>query len=148
GSYANASLPGRMVTIFAGSFANYAFASVFFFASLAAFGKPALSPKGISVEPGAPAAVAGIQNGDTIVSVAGTPVESWDQMRSTILAHPGELIDVGVRRGAETRTVRVTPEPKGEHGGGRIGIAPGIDHLPATTSESARFAVREPARVV
>ena len=148
GSYANATLPARMVTIFAGSAANYLFASVFFFAGLAVFGKPTLSPRGVTVEPGAPAAVAGIQSGDTVTAVAGEKVGSWEQMRATILAHPNETIDVEIRRGDATRTVRVTPEPKGEKGGGRIGIAPGVDHVPASVAESARFALQEPARVV
>ena len=49
GSYANASLIGRITTIFAGPLANYLFASVLFFASLLFGGKEVLNPASTEV---------------------------------------------------------------------------------------------------
>src|SRR5215813_4199278 len=58
GSYANASLWGRIVTIAAGPLANYLFASVLLFAAYTVGGRP-IADEGsmrISVMPGGPAA--------------------------------------------------------------------------------------------
>jgi proteasome assembly chaperone (PAC2) family protein len=66
GSYANASLMGRIAAIFAGPLANYLFASVLFFASLMVGGK-AYRLTDIGVVAGMPAAAANLKDGDRIV---------------------------------------------------------------------------------
>src|SRR5262245_4145993 len=63
GSYANASLIGRVVTIFGGPLANYLFASVLFFVSFIAGGRVFL-PTDVNVTEGRPAIAAGIKDGD------------------------------------------------------------------------------------
>ena len=61
-------------------------------------------------DPAAPGAAAGIEPGDRIVSVAGEPIETWDESTAIIRDHPDEPVDV--RRRARRRRGRpstVTP---------------------------------------
>lgn len=60
-------------------------------------------------DPVSPAAAAGIQPGDEIVSVDGTAVSSFEQASAIIQAAPGRGIDVVVRRDGAVQTLRVTP---------------------------------------
>ncbi|HSO00657.1 MAG TPA: M50 family metallopeptidase, partial [Candidatus Nanopelagicales bacterium] len=119
GSYANASLIGRIVAIFSGPAANYLFASVLFFASLMIGGKVVLLTE-VEVIPDTPAAAAKLQNGDKIVEVAGTPVDEWGEMAAIIKKHPGQPIVLGVER--EGRRLDVTVTPRDEAGQGKIGV--------------------------
>ena len=71
GSYANASLSGRIITILGGPLANYLFASVFFFFSFYYGGVVVQPPPGergttINIVPDKPAAEAGMQDGDVL----------------------------------------------------------------------------------
>jgi regulator of sigma E protease len=63
-----------------------------------------------SIFPGDPAAAAGFQPGDSIVSVAGQPVRSWSDMVAQVGASPGRAITFIVRRAASTETLTVTPK--------------------------------------
>lgn len=65
-----------------------------------------------SCEPGdpvAPGAAAGLQPGDRLVSVAGTPVSSWDASTAIIRDSAGKPMSVVVERSGELRTLTVTP---------------------------------------
>lgn len=146
GSYANASLFGRMATIFAGPFANYLFASVLFFAALLIGGKEVPTQK-VVVLPESPAAAAQMQNGDEIVAVAGETVRDWEQMRNRISAHPGEPLDIEIVRDGQRMHLTVTPA-KSESGQGRIGVGPETALVPVSMGEATVLAVKQPARVV
>lgn len=56
-----------------------------------------------------PAAAAGLQPGDQLISIDGTAVTSWDQGTEAIRQSPGEAIDVVVERDGERLTLEVTP---------------------------------------
>src|SRR5206468_3202025 len=86
GSYANASLIGRITTIFAGPLANYLFASVLFFGSMMIGGHP-VPTTNVNVRPGSPAEAGQMRTGDKVVEVAGKPVTEWDQMKSVVSAN-------------------------------------------------------------
>jgi putative serine protease PepD len=61
------------------------------------------------VEPGTPAAKAGLEKGDLITAMAGTTITSYDDLSSVINAHkPGDKIGVTYQRGGKTHTVQVT----------------------------------------
>src|SRR5271166_6166327 len=95
GSYANASLWGRIVTIAAGPLTNYFFASVLIFFGLLIGGKEVLDETSMKVivEAG-PAQSAGVLTGDKIDAVDGKDVHNWDELRKSISAHPGEAVDL------------------------------------------------------
>lgn len=89
------------------------------------------------VERGSPAAEAGLEPGDRIVSIDGTPVQWWRQVQRRVRdATPGQELDVSVERGDQTRSlvlpvgVRDSLDPYGEaREVGWLGL--GHDRLPA-----------------
>lgn len=150
GSYANASLWGRAVTVFAGPLANYIFASVFFFLPVYLDGKMVPGdPTQVSVKdlPEMPAAAAGFQEGDRVLEVEGKPVATWQEMSAPIAESPGKEIAVVVLRDDERVTLRVTPL-ESEDKKGRIGVEQFTHKVDATFGESAKLALVMPPRVV
>jgi regulator of sigma E protease len=84
---------------------------------------------------GNPAAAAGVQPGDTIVSVAGRPVEQWYDLPETLQETKGQPIELVLGRADGRHTVSVTPRveqvrgPDGtEQEVGRIGISVGYEY--------------------
>jgi regulator of sigma E protease len=149
GSYANASLWGRVVTIAAGPVANYLFASVLFFFGLLVGGKEVLDDASmrVIVEAG-PAQVAGMQTGDRVLAVAGRAVHTWDELRKSVSAHPGEPLDVTVERQGQTLHETVTPGPRGDKDEGLIHVRVPTHVEPVGFVEAARFSVIAPPLIV
>lgn len=72
-----------------------------------------LTPKSgavvLSVIPGSPAAKGGLLQGDVIVSLDGSPITSAEEATSFTQAHhPGDVVTVGIYRGAEKKVLHVT----------------------------------------
>ncbi len=155
GSYANASLLGRIVTIFGGPLANYLFASVFFFFSYFYGGievsRPIDAPGStvVSVTPGDPAQKAGIKDGDVVVEVAGAKVEKWEDMARNISAHPGQTIPLVVDRGGQRVTLEVTPRQDDKDAKrGIIGVRPHTTHEAVSAAKAVKLALTSPPIVV
>jgi len=148
GSYANASLLGRVLTIFAGPLANYLFASVLFFGALMIGGQHVPTTIVDLVDGGA-AEKATMHNGDEIVGIAGQKIDNFEQMRQIILASPNRALDIEVLRDGKHVHVTVTPEPKGENGGGLIGVAPATTRRePVAIPDALSISIVRPAEVV
>lgn len=147
GSYANASLIGRVVTIFGGPLANYLFASVLFFASFV-FGGRVFRPTEVSVLEGRPAAVANIKDGDVILEIGGVKVAEWDEMADVIAKSPDRELTVVIKRGDEQVTTKVLPTNEG--GRGKIGVKLRGEprRVPVTVGEAAKLSVLMPPTVV
>jgi membrane-associated protease RseP (regulator of RpoE activity) len=65
-----------------------------------------------SCEPGdtaSPGAAAGLRPGDTILSIDGTAITSWEQASAMIRDAPGKDLAFEVKRGGDTQTLTVTP---------------------------------------
>jgi membrane-associated protease RseP (regulator of RpoE activity) len=116
----------RVIVMFGGPFMNLAIAVVLFAVLLMGFGVPQLSTTIGSVsacalpatserqecrdsDPLAPGADAGILPGDRLVSIDGTPVESWEQATALIRESPGVPLDVVVDRGGDELSLTVEP---------------------------------------
>lgn len=122
GSYANASLWARVVTIAAGPVTNYFFASVLIFMGLLIGGKEvADETMRVQVEPGA-AMAAGMQTGDRVLKVDDQTISSWDELKKAIGSHAGEPVDVTLDRNGETLHKTVTPGAKGQKDEGMIHV--------------------------
>jgi len=156
-TYANASLWGRIVTIAAGPLANYFFASILMFCSFMIGGNYVsddLSMK-VHVQPGGPAATAGIIEGDRILTVNGDAVKDWDQLKKQIGAHAGDTIDIEVEREVKGATPAAfekhhffaTPVKEGELKG-KILIGPDGRVQPVTVGQAALLSVQRPPLVV
>jgi regulator of sigma E protease len=63
----------------------------------------------VTPQPDSPAARAGIQAGDTIVSVAGTPVSSFEDVSKALRANGLQPLAMEIRRGDETTAIQLTP---------------------------------------
>ena len=65
-----------------------------------------------AADPASPAVVAGIEPGDTFVSVDGIVPDSWAELTSYVSARPGETLDLVVERGGSPVAVALTPAPR------------------------------------
>jgi regulator of sigma E protease len=73
------------------------------------------------VEAGGPAMIAGLNQGDRVVSINGDPIRSVTEFRDIVHAAPGVELRLGVRRGERDMDFKVTPLAQTE-GGRAIGV--------------------------
>lgn len=150
GSYANASLIGRIVTIAAGPLANYLFASIFIFASYMIGGKHFVDESSTRVEiiPNGPAAQADLATGDKVIAVNDKKVNSWEELRKEISAHPGEKVDLTIERAGQVVHRFPTPGAKGGDSAGRIQVRPIAQNIKVTAREAAWLSLRDPPLII
>jgi regulator of sigma E protease len=72
--------------------------------------QPYMAPVIDSVLPGEPAARAGLQRGDSIVSVEGAPVRTWPDIVDHVAVSAGKPVALGVSRAGQVQTITVTPK--------------------------------------
>jgi regulator of sigma E protease len=149
GSYMNASLWGRIVTIAAGPLTNYFFASVLIFFGLLIGGKEVADETSmrVVVDPG-PAQVAGVETGDRVLAVDGQDIHNWTELKKSIKAHPGDAVDLTLDRGGETLHKSVTPGPKGDKDEGLIHVRSPTHTEPVRLGEAAKLSVVAPPMFV
>lgn len=63
-----------------------------------------------SIVAGEPAAAAGVQAGDSIVSIDGTPIRDWSEMVDRVSASPGKPVTLVLARSGSVDTLAVTPK--------------------------------------
>jgi regulator of sigma E protease len=103
------------------------------------------APRADYVQPGGPADLAGIREGDLIVSVNGERMDNWEALYYVIATTPREQMQVGVERDGKFIEFNVTPQEDPVRGSGSIGLAPGFpatvhDVLPASPAAKAGLA--------
>lgn len=72
-----------------------------------------------------PADRAGLQSGDRIIAVAGTPVETWNDWVAIIQERAGEETELLLERDGREQSLTVTPQADTDSGGatiGRVGV--------------------------
>jgi regulator of sigma E protease len=74
------------------------------------------------VDPGSPAAKAGIQRGDRITRVQDVENPTWHQFETTQFIRTNQPMDLAIRRGDSTLNMTLVPEPKGPDHAGDIGL--------------------------
>lgn len=129
-SFEAQSLPRRAAIILAGPIFNILFA-VLVFAGLYMVGFPErLSVVG-GIVANTPAASAGLEPGDRIVSIGGTPVATWEEMTALIMPSAGRELELKVLRGETEMGFRITPEAQEDENyfgelstRGKIGVYP------------------------
>jgi len=72
---------------------------------------------------------AGLQAGDRILRADGVPVKLWMDVVEVMRAHPGQTVQLDIRRGEKTLNIAVVPQAVVESGKtvGKIGAAPQVD---------------------
>ena len=97
----------RFLIVLAGPAANFLLAILIFIAFFTIIGAPVTSVVG-RVSAGSPAARAGIEAGDRIVSVAGRPTPTFNDLFNATAVRPGETVIVEVAKGGAVKRLRVT----------------------------------------
>jgi regulator of sigma E protease len=104
-------LSKRLIILFAGVTMNALLALVVSTGVFASYGRPYLAPVLDSVIVGRPAAAAGLRAGDSVMTIDGRAVRTWEDMVSRVGASSGRELAMLVKRGTDTVTIRVVPEP-------------------------------------
>lgn len=102
-------LPARLFIMLAGVTMNALLAYGIYAGLLLHSGLPTPIPVAAVVTPGKPAAIAGVQAGDSIATLNGRPLERWDMLLDTIGASAGRPLDLGIVRKGQPVHVVVTP---------------------------------------
>ena len=76
------------------------------------------------VTDGSPAAIAGLKEGDEIVSVAGQDVDMSTEVPKLTAEHAGEEIEIVIRRDGEEQAITANIAEE-DNGSGRLGIQTG-----------------------
>ena len=103
------SLAARLFIMLAGVTMNAVLAYVIYAGLIMRSGIPTPLPVAAMVTPGKPAALAGIQAGDSIASLDGVPLGSWEVLLDKIGASAGVPLRLGVVRGGTPTEIVVTP---------------------------------------
>jgi regulator of sigma E protease len=102
-------LAARLFIMLAGVTMNALLAYGIYVGLLLHSGMPIPIPVAAVVNPGKPAALAGIQAGDSIATLNGRQLEGWQTLLDTIGAAAGRSLELGIVRHGETLRVNVTP---------------------------------------
>ncbi len=104
-------LGAKVFILSAGVLMNIVLAYTVSVGILAGYGRAFVAPVVDSLVAGKPAIQAGLQRGDSIVAVSGTPVRRWDEVVQRVKSSAGRELTLDVVRSGDTRaTIRVTPE--------------------------------------
>ena len=98
----------------------------------------------VMVSPAGPAARAGVRDGDRIVSVAGEPVTSWDQLKSLVAKRGDEALSIEINRGNETIVLSATPEGSPP----RLRVAPWTEERSVSVGHALAEGLVQPGKVV
>jgi len=96
----------RFLVVLAGPTANFLLAILIFAGFFSLIGTPLTNAVG-GIVPKSPAAVAGIQPGDRIVSVAGRETPTFNDVSNVVLVRPNEIVRVEIERDGVTRELNI-----------------------------------------
>jgi regulator of sigma E protease len=122
-SFAAKPVPARMLVLVAGVAMNVLLALVVY-TTIFATGEPTFNGKvkWLHVEPGSPAALAGMQDGDVIAKIDGKSFTEPQQMRDYIYQSAGRTITLTVERNGRQFDVTVTPRANPPADQGPLGL--------------------------
>lgn len=102
------SVLSRAIVVAAGPIANFVLAAVLFTLLFATAGRPVVQPVVGAVIAGSAAAHAGLQKGDRIQAINGTPTRTFADLQRIISSHPDKTLTLSIRRGEASITVPAT----------------------------------------
>jgi len=116
-SFVRAKLPTKVVILLAGVFMNLITALAIFISILWLVGTPLLGLRFSEIQPGSPAAVAGLQPGETITAIDGVKFEFFgeSQVLTELRSRPGETVTLTLLQPTgTTRDVTLTLRPSSQ----------------------------------
>ena len=102
----------RMCVVAAGPFFNFFLAFLIYWFLAMAQGQGVVLPTVGSVLPDSPAMTAGIEPGDTVISIDGQPIQEWVQLVERVRHSADHEMTVVLEKDGVQKTVRLTPEVK------------------------------------
>jgi membrane-associated protease RseP (regulator of RpoE activity) len=126
-TYRAAPFPKRLATIMAGIAVNLLIAFVLIFVVLLRVGQPQGPNTTVSaVTAKAPAAIAGFEAGDRVLSIDGHQINTWDDVPRLVQRRAGESTSFIVERDGKQVALEATPKARSATDpNGFVGIAPG-----------------------
>ena len=112
GSFHHKKVGPRAAIVAAGPIANFILAIVIFTCLFTFFGKPSTTARVDKVEVGSAAEKAGFQVADVVTAIDGSAIGSFSDMQRIVVAHAGDQLTFGIKRGDATLELRGTPELK------------------------------------
>ena len=100
----------RFLIVLAGPGFNFLFAMLSLFVVFAVAGIPYLTTEIGGVKPDSPAALAGLQKGDLILTVDREPVQRWDDLSNKIRQFGERPLELEVKRGEAVLKLSVVPQ--------------------------------------
>lgn len=111
----------RAIVVAAGPIANFLLAILLFAGLFATVGQPVGGTGVGAVMEGSPAAQAGLQPGDEILSLDGQRVKRFEQIQHYIQPRAGTPVEIRVMRHGTDLVLRAVPEPR-EGANGTVGV--------------------------
>ena len=108
-SFFHQSVGARSAIVAAGPIANFILAIVIFATIFALDGKRSTSARIDAVQPGSPAAAAGLQPGDVVLAIDGHRIGNFSDMQRIVSAQAGRTLEFKIDRGGAPVTIRATP---------------------------------------
>jgi regulator of sigma E protease len=122
GNFHTAPIWRRTLIVLAGPFANFLLGVVIFAGMALATGIVYQEARITCVEPGTPAAKAGLEAGDRIVSIGGKPVKNFEDFSYSVKLNARSPIDIAVDRGGTLINLVAVPELTESECVGRLGV--------------------------
>lgn len=119
----------RFWAIFAGPAANFLLAFVLFIVIGLVYGVPVNEPVLGEIIQGGPAAQAGLQSGDKVITIQGQPVSTWREMVEIVSKSPDKQLEIVVDRGGQMINAMV--HVKNEENVGKIMVGNAVTYAPA-----------------
>ncbi len=116
----------KLTVLGAGSFAHFVIGFILIFSIFFGIGYTALQPNIVRVEPGSPAASAGILAGDIVLAIDGEEVGTWSEDIRKIADSGGAPLSLLIDRSGQEITIVATPEFLAEENRYRLGIYSGV----------------------
>jgi regulator of sigma E protease len=107
--FANKNVWQRMAVVVAGPAANVLFTFLILYAMLMGYGRMTLDPVISGIAPDSPAAIAGFEAGDRVLSVDGFVVRGFEDFQRLVATAPERQVNVVVERDGETLLIPVVP---------------------------------------
>jgi regulator of sigma E protease len=115
-SFPGQPVAARAAVVAAGPVTNFILAVVLFAGVFMFYGKTTAIPRISAVEPSSPAAAAGFQVGDLIVSIDGTKIDNFADVQRIVNFNPGRTLKIEVDRDGALFTLNATPAEKDKKG--------------------------------
>jgi regulator of sigma E protease len=109
-SFFHQPVAARAAIVAAGPIANFILAIVIFAGVFMIYGKPSSVARVDSVQENSAAAAAGLRGGDTILSIDGTVIDSFNDMQRIVSTSAGRALAIVVDRGGVKVPISATPQ--------------------------------------